>query len=556
MNALLRPTVERRIFYLMLLAAILPVWSGRFFVTGDGPCHVYNARILLDYIMGRHFGFYDPFYSLNTNFEPNWFGHLWLAFFQLFFAPETAEKVFLSGYVAMFGLGLRYLIRQINPESGFMSVFGLLFAWHFLLQSGFYNYACSIALFFWVCGFWLQYRHSMTPVRGLVWALLWLVLYSAHPMGLVFAGLFVGCNVLWEGLLKMWKSGWKKGSLLLWQQTQTALLSALPMLVLFAEYIYRKPWPTGANTESVSGVWNQLYNLGALMIIRNSERDTVRAISYIAIALALGAIVLYLRRRPSPTPNDANDANDANDINAPNTHFLLLFTALALWQYFRQAGAQSLELMMPLRVQLFPWLGLLLWTAGATFPQWARQLTLALSATAMIVLLTHRIPAHRKASELVEDYMSCLPHIADSSVILVLNYDFSGRYFDGREVSNRNWLFIHAADYIGAYRTAIMSDNYEALRYYFPLIWRWERDMFRITDKEGMNFENRPPRADFINFKNRSGGFDLHYVLLLNYDERHYDHDYSREIIGQLEAGYEHVFFSPRGKAELWRLKK
>lgn len=550
MNALSRPAIERGLFYLMLLAAILPVWSGRFFVTGDGPCHVYNARILLDYVQGRHFGFYDPFYSLNTNFEPNWFGHLWLAFFQLFFAPETAEKVFLSAYVAMFGLGLRYLIRQINPESGFLSVFGLLFAWHFLLQSGFYNYACSIALFFWVCGFWLQYRYALTPLRGLVWALLWLALFSAHPMGLVFAGLFVGCNVLWEGLLKMRNSGWKKGAQLLWQQTQTALLPALPMLVMFAEYIYRKPWPTGANTETLSGVWHQLYTLSALITVRQSERDTVHAISYIAIALALGAVLLYVRR----SGIGAKDVKNREKAISP--HFLLLFTALALWQYFRQAGAQSLELLMPLRVQLFPWLGLLLWTAGATFPKWTRQLTLALAAAAMAVLLTHRIPTHQKASDLVEDYMSCLPHIADSSVILVLNYDFNGRYFDGKEVSNRNWLLIHAADYIGAYRTAVMSDNYEALRYYFPFIWRWERDMFRITDKEGMNFDNRPPRADFINFKHRSGGYDLHYVLLLNYDERHYDHDYSREIIGQLEAGYEHVFFSPRGKAELWRLKK
>lgn len=540
MNALSRPALERGIFCLMLLAAIFPVWSGRFFVTGDGPCHVYNARVLLDYMQGKHFGFYDPFYALNTNFEPNWFGHLWLAFFQLFFAPETAEKVFLSGYVLMFGLGLRYLIRQINPESGFLSVFGLLFAWHYLLQSGFYNYACSIALFFWVCGYWLQYRHAMTPARGLAWALLWLALFSAHPMGLVFAGLFVGCNIFWDSLLHARQSGWKAGGQYLWRQALTAFLPALPMLVMFAEYIYRKPWPTGANTETLSGVWYELYNLSMLVTIRNSERDTVHAIGYIAIALALGAIFLRFRKRPAPASID----------------HIFLFTALALWQYFRQAGAQSLELLMPLRVQLFPWLGLLLWAAGATFPQWVRQLTLALSLTAMIVLLTHRVPAHCKASDLVEDYMTCLPHIADSSVILVLNYDFSGRYFDGKEISNRNWQFIHAADYIGAYRTAIMSDNYEALRYYFPFIWRWDRDMYRITDKEGINFENRPPRADFIHFKHRSGGYDLHYVLLLNYDERHYDHQYSREILGQLETGYEHVFFSPGGRAELWRLKK
>ena len=45
-------------------------------------------------------------------------------------------------------------------------------------------------------------------------------------------------------------------------------------------------------------------------------------------------------------------------------------------------------------------------------------------------------------------------------------------------------------------------------------------------------------------------------VLVLHYDERHYDHQFSREIRGQLETGYEPVFYSPGGRAELWRLKR
>lgn len=549
MNALSSPAAERRIFYLLLLAAVLPVWSGRFFVTGDGPCHVYNARVLLDFMRGAHIDFYDPFYWLNRHFEPNWFSHLWLAFLQLFLAPETAEKVFVSGYVLLFGLGLRYLIRQINPESGFLSTFGLLLAWHYLLQSGFYNYACSIALFFWVCGYWLQHRRRMTPARALAWALLWLALYSAHPMGLVFAGLFVGCNILWESGWRIRRDGWKAGALHGWSQTQTAFLPALPMLTLFVEYLYRKPWPTGANTESLWDVWYQLYNLNLLITMSTSERDTVHAIGYILVAITLAAVFFRFKKQPSPQPIDHI---------TPITHIdhILLFTAIALWLYFRQAGAQSLELMMPQRMQLFPWLGVLLWSAGAYFPKWARQLTLLLAIVAMGILLAHRIPVHRKASDLVENYMTCLPHINDRSVILVLNYDFNGRDMEGREIANRNWLFMHAADYIGAYRPAIMSDNYEALRYYFPLIWRWDRDMFRITNKEGMNFDNRPPRADFIDFKKRSEGYDLHYVLLLSPREHFSEHPYTYEIREQLNAAYEPVYTSPAGKAELWRLKK
>lgn len=538
MAALSRIPLERWVFYLLLLAAVAPVWSGRFFVTGDGPCHVYNARVLLDYMQGKHFEFYNPFYTLNTNFEPNWFGHLWLAAFQLFFVPETAERVFLTGYVLLFGLGFRYLVRQINPDSVFLSSFGLLFVWHHLLQAGFYNYASSIALFFWVCGYWLHNRHRMNALRGLAWAGLWLALYSAHPMGLVFAGAFVGSAVLADALAEGRQHGAAAAGRHLGQQVYTALLPALPMLVLFAEYIYRKPWPNGANTETFEGVSTALVKLTTLITMNSTERDTVQAVAYIAVALALGAVAVRVRAR-----------------RWVQGDFVLLFLGIALWQYFRQAGAKSLELLMPLRVQIFPWLGLLLWTATANFPRWMHRAVPAVAALLLGILLWLRIPTHRKASALVEDYMTCIPHIADSSVVLVLNYDLNGRDPKGKEIGNRIYLFGHCADYIGAYRTAIMSDNYEALRYYFPMIWRWERDMFRITDKEGMNFDNNPPRADILGFKQRSGGFDLNYVLLLSYDERHYDHQYSREIISQLEQGYDFIHGSPGGKAGLWRLK-
>lgn len=537
MTALFRATLERRIFYLLLLAAVLPVWSSRFFVTGDGPCHVYNARVLLDYILGRHFDFYTVFYSLNTNFEPNWFSHLWLAAFQYFLPPETAEKMFLTGYVLLFGLGLRYLLRQINSASVFLSSFGLLFVWHHLLQSGFYNYACSIALFFWVCGFWLQHRHRMTTGNSLSMALLWLVLYAAHPMGLVFAGAFTGSAVLAEGLAKYRQEGRRAGGRQFWKQAQALLLPALPTLVLFAEYLFRKPWNTGANSENAAQVGNDLFQLSALITLNSTERDTVKAIAFVALALFLGAAALRIRKRRW-VPGD----------------FILLFIAIALWQYFRQAGAQSLELLMPLRVQIFVWLSLFLWTSTAVFPAWVQRAVPALAILIMSILLWLRIPTHQKASNLVEDYMSCLPYIADSSVILVLNYDFNGEDPAGKQIANRNWLFNHCADYIGAYRTAIMSDNYEALRYYFPFIWRFERDMYRVTAIDGIGFENRPPRAEILKFKERTG-FNIDYVLFLSYDARHFGHPYAREIIGQMEQGYTFVYGSPGGKVELYRLK-
>ena len=531
---------ERHFFYLCLLLTLAPIWlSGRFFVTGDGPCHVYNARVLLDFMLGRHREFYEPFYFLNTNFDPNWLSHLALAVLQLLVAPEVAEKLLLSGLMLLFGFGLRYLMRRINPNALFLSSLGLLFAWHQLLQAGFYNFAFSIAIFFWVCGYWLKYRGQWTTLRLLVLAGGWLLLFSAHPMGLVFSLVFIGAALLEDGLLQLRQKGFAGAWKALREEFLQTALAALPMLLLLAAYLFRRPWGAESNGEKVGALVQELLSLKGLLLLDFKEEDTLRVIGLLLLALAMYTTWLRLRAWKF-VPGD----------------FIGLFTGIALWQYFHQAGSESMELLLSRRIYPFIWLGLLFWMATAEFPQRLRRDVPVLAFALLSVLLFIRIPIHRQASALVSDYMECVEHIDDESVILVLNYDFSGRNPQGKEIGNRSWIFIHAADYIGAYRTAIMSDNYEATRSYFPLIWRWQRDMFAQTDKDGINFDHRPPRADILSYKRRSEGYDIDYVLLLSYDQRSYNHEYSRETMGQLNEGYTLVKETLGKKAELWRRKQ
>lgn len=533
-----RLRLEPTVFYLMLVAALLPVWTcGRFFMTGDGPCHVYNARVLLDYVIGRNVDFYSPFYFLNEHFDPNWFSHIVLAALQLVFSPELAEKIFLSGYVSLFAFGLRFLVRQINPENWFIACLGLLFCWHNLLQSGFYNYGCSIAMFFWVAGFWLKHRGQMNWRRALILAGLLVAQYSMHPVGLVFSGMFIALDVVaasWSG------AGWRA-----WiKRLGWALASALPAIVFFVLYLLRKEWPRGANGDSLANAWQGLRDMTALQTVLLRESAVTDVLGTFIPALFLVAVWQRVRRW----------AWGAND-------FLLFWLGFALAYYFQQAGKQSLELLMPQRLQIFPWLGLVLWAATAHFPAGLRHLGWGAGMVFMAAFLAIRLPVHREASALEEDYMGCIPYVQDRSIVLVLNYDYGGRKLakldSSQAIADRNYLFNHAADYLGAYKTCIMSDNYEALRWYFPFIWHWERDMFVQTDKDGINFLHEPPRADLLSFERRTGGYKLGYVLQLGGPTPEIqEHPYSKEIEAQLAQAYERVFQSPRGRAVLWKLKQ
>ncbi|MBK8922713.1 MAG: hypothetical protein IPM81_14605 [Saprospirales bacterium] len=539
MKSLTLPAPEHRPFYVLLLLALAPVWlSGRFFVTGDGPCHVYNARLLLDFLLGRHQDFYAPFYQLNLHAEPNWLSHLSLAALQLVCSPELAEKIFLSAYVLLFGFGWRYLLGRINPGSLFLSTVGLLFVWHHLLLSGFYNFAMGVALFFWVSGYWLQYRGDWTTKRLLVLAAAWLLLYATHATGITFTLLFIGSAWLVGILQQARRSGWQAAWKQAWPGTWRTALTALPALLLLAVYFWRQPPHTGKGAVP-EGMWQSLYQLKSLIVMNSFERDTVKAVAILVGLLLAGALWLRVRERRIVAAD-----------------FILLFVAVALWQYFLPANALAPGLQIPLRIQSFVWLGVLCWIATANYPQWVKENVPVMAGALMIALLYLRLPAHRQASALAEDYVSCTEHLQDRSVVLFLNYDFSGLSPQNRAIANQNWIFIHAADYIGAYRPLILSDNYEATKTHFPINWHWQRNMYAQTEKDGIGFENRPPRADILGYKQRSGGYDIDYVLLLSYDARHYDHDYAREIMGQVNQGYEFVFRAPGGKAEVWRRKR
>lgn len=84
--------IEFFLFYALLIVFLIPVWGNKYFLTGDGPCHLYNSKILLDFITSNNPEFYKEYYVLNKNLEPNWFSHIILAFL-LYFSPYFSNGI-------------------------------------------------------------------------------------------------------------------------------------------------------------------------------------------------------------------------------------------------------------------------------------------------------------------------------------------------------------------------------------------------------------------------------------------------------------------------------
>src|SRR5205823_1254621 len=126
---------------------VLPIWAFPYLPTQDGPSHVSNASILLDY--HRPGTRYAEFYELRLEPIPNWTSHVLLAGLLLVATPRVAEGLLATFLVAAFALGFRYYLRAFGPGVGRHWPLGLLMAYNRCLLMGFYNYYLAMALF-WV----------------------------------------------------------------------------------------------------------------------------------------------------------------------------------------------------------------------------------------------------------------------------------------------------------------------------------------------------------------------------------------------------------------------
>ncbi len=286
--------IEILIFICALATFLLPVWTLDFFVTGDGPCHLYNSRILLDWWQEKK-GFYDPFYFLNTNFDPNWAFNLITFPLLSVFDRSITEKIFFTLYFAGFAFGFRYLISGINPNAKFISTIGLLFCMHKLLMTGFLNNTLSFAIWFWVIGWWWRNRNNFNLRFILTGILLFLGLYSSHPVGLSFCIMMLVSLVLglmiYESIHQDKQTVWSLFS----KRTSFLAICMAPSFILFTEYLFRSNL---SSTDNAHNIWETIKNvLNLYSMIAVDFSETTLALLTSILTLFVFTISLFLRIR-------------------------------------------------------------------------------------------------------------------------------------------------------------------------------------------------------------------------------------------------------------------
>ena len=69
---------ENLLLLALIVAHLIPLWAFQYFPSQDGPVHIENANIILDYFQPDR-AIFRVYYLFNKNPEPTWLGHLVLA---------------------------------------------------------------------------------------------------------------------------------------------------------------------------------------------------------------------------------------------------------------------------------------------------------------------------------------------------------------------------------------------------------------------------------------------------------------------------------------------
>ena len=470
------------IFGLCVLLLLFPILTNHWLVTGDGPCHLYNAKILRDLFLGQNVDFFMSFYKLDLSLTPNLWDHVMLAAFQLVLSPSLSEKLFFTLYVLTFAFGARYLCEKIKPNSTWAAVAVTLFTFHHLLFKGFLNYSWSLAGAFWVIGYFIGHWDRLSDWKtSAKLSLLILLNYFMHPIGFVFAMFGIMFAIVVLLISQLIRPNSKEVII-----ANIIKLRPLILIVLPAALLYYNFFAKASFSKSLD--WGSLVKINSLVTYVEEELVYSFTIGKLCILILIFGVPFRLLKGPTVHKGDA----------------MLLLSMFFVFVF--HANLIDDGMIGGDRLKFLPHICLLFWMTTLRMISIVKLGVASIAALFLILFSIERYPAYADAAAWVDDYMECEKYIEPNTKVLTLNYEYNGARPDGLSIATMNWAFMHGTSYLGAIKPLILSDNYQAHMSWFPLNWQDQRfSFYNSTGLEGITFENRPPRADFINYKDKSG---------------------------------------------------
>lgn len=159
-----RRTLEIAGVAVVLVAAVLPFWAGRFLPFLDLPQHLALSRIIHDYADPTLR--YSDYYLVDGRITPYWGYYAAMNVLQTFFSLELANRLLFTAYAAGLPLAAGYLLASLGRDWRW-AVFTLPLVWNTNLFYGFTSFVCSLPLFLLALGLAARQLSQAAPSSAL-----------------------------------------------------------------------------------------------------------------------------------------------------------------------------------------------------------------------------------------------------------------------------------------------------------------------------------------------------------------------------------------------------
>ena len=448
----MKGNLPRALFWVAIVALLLPLVLVNYFPSCDGPAHVLNAS-LLDRMLLQGDVQLRYWFTLNPVVVPNWSGHLILIALLRFLPGPVAERVLIAIYVIAFLPAFRYMLRGLTRDTQGLEFLALPLVYNMHLYWGFYNFCIALVVYLLLLGLFLRSDGAWSSVRMSAFAGLAMLLYLSHGLMFLFGVLTVAILAFVRRRATFYDA---------LRALRIPALLFLPCLLLFLDYtLFRVnraqsilEWPAMRYSAS------QLFILAPLAPFRGQERYFAAA--YAAFLYGLVGLRLWQLRRKWPAPE------------------LLCLALIGTLSVFVLPVAASGATMITARLVYLPVFALIGWLAASPVPipwAWARA-GVVLSIAIAFGLQFIRIPLYRAYNrDLIQIVAALAPLVHLNGVYAEDTGASVGPLTNAGTVSMPD-VSPNAMGFLGVSNRAMILSNYEAHEDHFPLLFRAERDPY------------------------------------------------------------------------------
>lgn len=480
--------IEPILFLLLCLIGILPLLFSKYYVTLDGPAHLYNANLIKALVLGNHSEISNLF-VINSFPIPNWSGHFIMALFNLILPAFLSEKIVFLLYFILTPIFFRKFVLQFYPENKAFTYFILLFVHNHMIYFGFINMSIGI-MFMFITGFYYsKYCTNIKILNIFVLSLLLLVVFFSHVLIFLISLLILVVVVLLK--LQIVDNNTKILNIKdIGNRTMILFIAALPGIILTIIYLLSIDSIEKGVRPDLTLLFNYIIDIRPLLTLCYSDswsNLTHILISFFGI-LILSNIYLLIKNKIS---YKKGQLFIKMPLKTSSLWFAVWFVFLLLFLILPNS------ILLTERLILLFYLFFIIWLASLKYPKILNIICLIVVIFLHISFVNKHFDPMRAISKDAEKIVSVSKKIKENSIVLTLNY-------------SDNWLHSHISGYLGCNKPIAILENYEAALKWFPI--QWNNEVYRIDKLNSWGVNNKVIASEYYIDERDTTCFSLRYV--------------------------------------------